>query len=201
MRRLAPTILSILMFAMTGGQAVAHGGVSVDDDKCILTVGAFRAHFTGYQPAVRGSQEFCEDIPVVGRSIIVLDFVDAVLRDMDVDVRIIRDVGDIGNNAVFEDLGGDAAIEQATLHYRAPQVYPTGTVTVKYEFTEPGRYIGLVRARRPGGGQIFRSVSPFSVGMTDYMPYIKVAAAIVLLGLGLYYFSERHRRRAARARS
>ena len=151
MRVLAPTLLALLLLSLPVGQAFAHGGVSVEDDQCILTAGLYRAHFTGYQPTARGSQEFCEDIPVVDRAIIVVDFIDRALREMHVDVRIIRDVDNIGNNATFEDLGSTDDIERATLHYRAPALYPSGTVSVSYDFTEPGRYIGLVTAQRPGG--------------------------------------------------
>lgn len=198
MRHLLPAILAIALFAFPSSHARAHGGVSLDDDQCLLTAGLYRAHFTGYQPKVRGSQEFCEDIPIVGRAIIVLDFIDVALREMIVAVRILRDVNEIGNNAVFEDLGGNAGIEQATLHFEAPEVYPTGTVTVGYDFTEPGRYIGLVTAQRPGGGEIFRSVFPFSVGVSDYSPYYKIIGVIVLFAFGLYYFSERYRRNLAK---
>jgi hypothetical protein len=65
----------------------AHGGVSVENDTCIMSIGPYRAHFTGYQPAVRASQEFCEDIPVVAKSIIVLDFISQPLRVMAVSAR------------------------------------------------------------------------------------------------------------------
>ncbi len=198
MRVLAPTLLALLLLSLPVGQAFAHGGVSVEDDQCILTAGLYRAHFTGYQPTARGSQEFCEDIPVVDRAIIVVDFIDRALREMHVDVRIIRDVDNIGNNATFEDLGSTDDIERATLHYRAPALYPSGTVSVSYDFTEPGRYIGLVTAQRPGGGQIFRSVFPFTVGVNDTTPYIKVVVVILLFAAGLYYFSERYRRKAAK---
>jgi len=37
-------------------------------------------HFAGYQPDSSRS-EFCEDIPRVGRTVIVLDFIDDALRD------------------------------------------------------------------------------------------------------------------------
>jgi hypothetical protein len=62
----------------------------------------------------------------------------------------------------------------------------------------PGRYIGLVTAQRPGGGQIHRSVFPISVGVTDTTPYSKVLVAILLFSAGLYYFSERYRRKATK---
>lgn len=32
------------------GQVQAHGGLALADDLCILTVGPYTIHFTGYQP-------------------------------------------------------------------------------------------------------------------------------------------------------
>jgi hypothetical protein len=45
--------------------ACAHGGVSIEDDTCIMQIGPYRAHFTGYQPAAR-TQPVAddEDLPV-----------------------------------------------------------------------------------------------------------------------------------------
>ena len=69
----------------------------------------------------------------------------------------------------------------------APALYPTGAVSMSYNFTEPGRYIGLDTAPRPGGGQIFLSVFPFSI-----------VVANLLFAAGLYFFSARDRRKAAK---
>ena len=80
-----------LALALVGERAYAHGGVSLEDDLCIMRIGQYRAHFTGYQPRARASQEFCEDIPELGEAIIVLDFLDPALRNMDIDFEVITD--------------------------------------------------------------------------------------------------------------
>tara|TARA_B100000315_G_C14290116_1_gene456994 strand:+ start:245 stop:658 length:414 start_codon:yes stop_codon:yes gene_type:complete len=131
------------------------------------------------------------------RAIIAIDFVDDALKQLNVDFRIIRDVNEIGNNAVWEDLGGAQGIEAATVQYIEPALYPTGTMTMRYDFVEAGRYVGIVTAENPEGGQIFRSVFPFAVGLIDYFFYGKVAGFIILFGIALYYFSERRKRQAA----
>ena len=45
MRVLAPTLLALLLLSLPVGQAFAHGGVSVEDDQCILTAGLYRGAF------------------------------------------------------------------------------------------------------------------------------------------------------------
>ena len=44
-------------------QVQAHGGLSLADDICKLTIGPYTMHFTGYQPEATQEKEFCEDIP------------------------------------------------------------------------------------------------------------------------------------------
>ena len=193
-------LASALLLALAPA-ARGHGGVSIDDDVCILSAGPYRAHFAGHLPAARGPREFCEDIPELGRAIIVLDAIDANLRLMLVDFRVLHDVTGAGNAATFADLGSDRDIEDATLYYRAPEIYPGGTVEARLNFDRAGRYIGLVTARMPGSDEVFRSVFPFSVGLTDYMLYAKWVVGILALGGGLYGFSEywakRRKQRAA----
>ena len=171
-----------------------HGGVSMDNDVCVLTAGTYRAHFTGYQPERRASQEFCEDIPEVSRAIIVLDYIDRPLRDMAVDFRIIRDIDNIGNSATYADLGGPAQIEAATIFYEPPKVYSAGTITAEHDFVTSGRYIGILTATHLGTGNSVTSVFPFAVGLTNYMTYLPPALGILAVLGGAYYISERKRR-------
>ena len=167
----------------------AHGGVSMDQDVCIMKLGNLKTHFTGYQPDFRATQEFCEDIPVVGRSIFVIDFISEELRDMLVDFRVIKDVNNIGNYAVLEDLGGPEAIEAATIYYQEPTLYPRGTLSANYEFKEEGRYIGIVTASFDEKSVSFTSVFPFQVGLFDYWKFLIPMIIIVLLssaGFGIF---------------
>ncbi|MDZ7685760.1 MAG: hypothetical protein U5O39_12760 [Gammaproteobacteria bacterium] len=48
------------------GAATAHGGVVLEDDMCVIKIGFLKAHFTLYQPAARGNEEFCGEVPVSG---------------------------------------------------------------------------------------------------------------------------------------
>ena len=46
----------------------AHGGVVAEEDICLLRMGFLQAHFTLYLPDSRGAEEFCEELPDVGRA-------------------------------------------------------------------------------------------------------------------------------------
>jgi len=176
-------LVAALLVATAPKPVLAHGGVSVEDDKCIMAIGRYSAHFTGYQPAKRASQEFCEDIPEFAPAIIVLDYVDFALRDMALDFRVIRDVKEIGVTATYQDLGTEEEIEAATIFYKPAEVYKHGSFDVKIEFDKPGGYIGIVKAQAEGQAGPYISVFPFSVGITNYTKLIKWIIGAVLLGV------------------
>ena len=186
--------LFVLLMSMTPG-AFAHGGVAVEDDTCIMTIGTYKAHFTGYQPQVRASQEFCEDIPTVAESIIVLDFISRPLRDMLIDFRIVKDVNEVGVTATIDDLGSAEDIERATMFRRPPEKFPRGSVDVTIEFTEPGQYIGIMTAIDEGTDtrREYVSVFPFSVGVTNWWARLKWIVAPLLLGAVLLFWTTRSR--------
>ncbi len=169
-----------------GAFAWGHGGVSMDDDMCMMRVGTYKAHFTGYQPESRATQEFCEDIPVVSKAIFVLDFIDDELRNMDVDFRVLRDVEAIGVTATLADLGTKQDIENNTDFYSEAKRFPRGTMSVTIDFKAEGQYIGLVTAKNPETGREYTSVFPFSVGVVDYAQY--VVPIVLILVLTLVFF-------------
>lgn len=178
-------ILKILVaaaLATTGlvSQAQAHGGVSIDQGQCIMKIGPDTMNFTGYQP-LKSREQFCDDIPDVGPTIIVLDAVQDELRDMLLEIRILRDVGQADDNE---------SLEQNTEVYVPPKKYRTGTLNFEYNFAQKGKFIGLVRAKADDGRE-YVSRFPFSVGTTaDRDIFIAGFFAVVgLVGFGLWYKS------------
>ncbi|MBL4607470.1 MAG: hypothetical protein JKY01_06540 [Pseudomonadales bacterium] len=174
-----------------GGLAWGHGGVSMKDDMCLMKVGNYKVHFTGYQPQARATQEFCEDIPVVSKAIFVMDFIDDELRKMDVDFRVINDVKAIGVKAVLADLGTKEEIEKNTAFYYEGEQFLRGTMAVTIDFKKEGQYIGLVTAKNPETGREYTSVFPFSVGVINYAKYVVpivliLVLTIVFFGIFLY---------------
>jgi hypothetical protein len=152
----------------------------MDKDMCKLQLGKYMMHFTGYQPEATGSEEFCEDIPKTGSVVMALDAIDAELREMPIEVRIIRDAGE----------KGDA--EAVTVLHLAPQRYPTGSISIAHQFDQPGKFVGLVTAGEKGEHV---SRFPFSVAVSRpaYEKYLLILV-VALLGFALYLFSGRARR-------
>ena len=185
-------LITLGLAAVQPDRALAHGGVSMDNDMCVMQVGRFRAHFTGYQPRERASQEFCEDIPEFAPAIIVLDFVDMALRQMEIDFRVVRDVNDIGIYATLDDLGTAEDIEKATVFYREPAVHRRGSMDVSLTFDQPGAYIGVLTATDTEASRIYTSVFPFSVGVTNWWAVLRwvfwplVAGIVIYFGSGFY---------------
>lgn len=175
------------LLALVSGPLSAHGGVSMEDDTCVMKIGELRAHFTGYQPEKRATQEFCEDIPELGRAIIVVDFVTNALREQQVEFRVLNDAKKLGATGRYEDLGAAADIEAATIVKLPAQTYPRGTLTFEHVFDHPGWYIGMLTARDPVTGKELHSVFPFMVGMSKTWKYVP-AFVFVLLVAGLAYW-------------
>lgn len=191
--RFCAGVLVLAWLAMTSSGAFAHGGVSVEDDVCIINIDRYKAHFTGYLPKERATQEFCEDIPVATESIFVIDFISDELRDMELDFRIIRDVNEIGITATYADLGGEDAIKKASIYYQESKQFHKGIINVRYDFAQEGRYIGIVNAHHVGTGLKYASVFPFSVGGTNYGQYIKYFIALfIACGVFIYAAGRGH---------
>ncbi len=186
------TLVALLVLTGMPTRALAHGGVSVEKDLCVMKIGRYRAHFTGYQPRERASQEFCEDIPVFAPAIVVLDFVDMALRKMAIDFRVLRDVNNIGVRATYQDLGSPEDIEKATIFYREPAAHPHGSLSVSLKFDQPGTYIGVLTAFDENNSQTITSVFPFSVGVTNWwrrlrwIVWASAFGAVFYFGSGLY---------------
>jgi hypothetical protein len=173
-RRAARLLLANAALICVVRSAFAHGGLAMEEDYCKLRVGKYFMHFTGYQPdSPNATREFCEDIPATGNTIIVLDYVNQELRDLPTEVRIIKDTGSEQN------------LEAITVVQLPPKRYPTGSLSLTYNFAQPGRYVGLVTV-----GEREKSVSrfPFSVGASGYLSYWLLAALAVAAAIALYFF-------------
>ena len=180
-----------LVVLMTGCQAViAHGGVGMEDDVCVIKIGFLKAHFTVYQPKTYGSQEFCEDIPEVANSVFVIDYLHDFLKEMQVDFRIINDVNDFGVFANWDDVTGLKNIEQDTVFYLPSVKRSDGGLTVNYDFQQAGGYIGIVTAVHPDKEKTYHAVFYFQVGGTDY-GYLPLFIVLLILAQALYWFINR----------
>lgn len=180
MPKIFTIVVTVFFLGFAHQSAIAHGGLSLDKDVCKLQLGKYAMHFTGYQPEATGNKEFCEDIPELGHTVVALDAIDDALREIPIEIRIIRDPE------------GKSEAEASTVLHIPPRLYSSGSVSFEPKFDQPGKYIGLVTAGDKGE---YVSRFPFSVARKK-SPYGKYLLMLVvpLLGFALYRFSGRARR-------
>lgn len=180
MYRLAP-----LLLVLAALPAMAGGGLVLQNDTCILTIGFYEAHFTAYQTETSGDEEFCENLPAHGKTIFVLDYLHQSLKVVPVDFRIIRNVTGKGEFARVADVNALADMDAVTDYYQPPTVNADGRLLVEHTFAEDGDYIGIVTAGHPTNDRTYVSVFPFRVGISA-LPWGWIALGVaVLLGGGL----------------
>ncbi|GAB1719493.1 MAG: hypothetical protein NTAFB09_24970 [Nitrosospira sp.] len=162
-------------------QVQAHGGLSLADDVCKLTIGPYTMHFTGYQPEATQEKEFCEDIPAIGRTVVALDYIEEALRPLPTEVRIIRDTGDPGKEP--------GNLDTLTILHIPAKVYPNGSINFEYDFMQPGKFVGLVTV---GDKQEYVSRFPFSVGEPKgTSPYLIFGIAAVIGAVAVFFLRAR----------
>jgi len=193
MRR--PFVRGLTTMAMLAGAlclaalpAQAHGRLGAAEGRCRLFIGPDVMNFTGYLPEA-SKNEFCEDIPSTGPMIMVLDTVQDELRDMQVSIRIIKDVG--GEDAENENL------DAVTVAYSPPKKYPGGTINFEHDFKEGGYYVGIVTVLGDHG-ETWTSRFPFSVDRTfmrDLPSYLMMTLGV--LALSTIYLVHRRRQTVA----
>lgn len=173
-------------FSAWSGIAAAHGGLTIDQDRCKLRVGPYEMHFAGYQPESNAAREFCEDIPSAGYTVMVLDAVDQALRGLPLEVRIVSAAGD------------ESELQRPALLHLPPKIYPAGSLSLEYRFSAPGNFVGVVRA---GANGEYQARFPFAVGAGERLNLLSLWAGLggVLAAFGLFFYSEyRAKKRVAR---
>ena len=177
----------IALGVVFSGQVQAHGGLALADDMCILTVGPYSIHFTGYQPLSQ-EEEFCEDIPETGKTVVALDYVNDELRPMETEVRIVHS----SSIDTPQDLEGVAIedLDNMTVYHLEPQVYPTASITMDHVFPEKGKFAGVVTVSNED--QEWVSVFPFSVGEGRPISWFTtVLPGVLIVGAAAFYFLRR----------
>ena len=163
-------IVAMLLVPISG--AWAHGGASVEADKCRIEVGPHLVHFTAYQPQLTGTTEYCNDIPELGNVVIVFDYEGKALRNMTVEFEITKEP------------------EGTRIFYQAPTTNPTGTYNTQLNFSNPGKYLAHVTLVNEG--QKIDAHVPFAVGTSQSglsgTTYLVIAVVLFALGY-IFYLS------------
>ncbi len=175
-----------LFTTLMAGSLWAGGGMVLRDDKCIIEIGFYDAHFTAYQPQTRGNEQFCQELPDVGETLFVLDYLHGSMKEVPIDFRIITDVTDLGRFVQVSDIEAIENIEPITVFYHEPTVHSDASMSVDHTFAAPGNYIGVVTAGHPTKDAIYRAVFPFTVAKNDYT-WLMLSGSVIILLLPLGY--------------
>lgn len=188
--------LAALTICLFTSAAFAHGGVVEEDDLCVINIGYLKAHFKIYVPRETQHEEYCEDIPIRGESVFVMEYMHDGLSEAAIDFRIIRNVTGKGIFARIEDVDAIEDLDAVTVHYEPATVVPD-VFTLLHPFDEDGEFIGIVSARQADTDKLYTAVFPFEVGYTGlgYWPWF--IAALLLLQLNYWLMSRRKTRNVA----
>lgn len=173
---------SLLCLALLQQAAWGHGSVSLEDDLCLIEVGFFRAHFKIYVPHSRQHEQFCEDLPVAGETVFVMEYVHSALDGVPIDFRIIRNPTGHGRFTRVGDIEKIANLDELTVFHHAAAAQ-ADVFTVLHDFQSAGEFVGVVTVRHPDTQQVYRAVFPFKVGFTGfgYWPLFLLAALVLHL--------------------
>lgn len=110
--RILTALLVVLIMFFTN-HAAAHGLVSLEDDNCVRGMEGSLIHLSAYQPQHDPDSEYCTEIPKEGKTLWVIDLIDKALREMPIDIRIVK--------------GNDYSTDEVVAHYRS-NYHPEGVI-------------------------------------------------------------------------
>lgn len=192
----------VLMCLLVPWPVQGHGSVTPEDDLCLIKIGYLRAHFKIYQPALRGHDDFCEDVPQEGDAVFIMEYEHPGLAEAAIDFRIIRNTTGRGIFTSLEDVMRIGDLEPVTVFHH-PAAVQADVFMVQHRFDDEGEFVGIVNAELPDNGRVYTAVFPFQVGFTGfgYWPLIAIVAiALQLNYLWMNGWFERLRRRRLRNR-
>lgn len=174
-------LLLVLFTALGLGARVeaqqVTGGPIQQVEQCVTKLGPNTLTFTFYQP-LKSRDQFCEEVPELGPTIIVIDSMQDELRDMTMELRVVK---------AYE---ADAVENEQILEAHLPPAkFRSGTIEYEHNFSENGNYVALVRARDPDGLKEYNATFAFSVGETSKREFITTTFLTIsaLGGFWLWY--------------
>lgn len=180
-------VVLILLSVLVCGQVSGAGGVVGEAGSCMIEIGFYTAHFTIYQPENNVNEEFCEDLPDIGKTVFVMDYLHSTLKEVPVDFRIIIDTDGFGRFVRWENVQAMDDIEKRTVFFQPPVINSDDRMRVEHTFLEAGSYIGIVTAAHPTGDMIYHAVFPFEVGNTGFGYWPIILLIMLLLQIQLMF--------------
>ncbi len=172
-------------------RAISMDKSSTIRDQCEISIGPDLIGVVSYMPD-RSRDRFCGDFPATGRIILTIDLIAERLRELPIEVRIVKEPK--GPLSEEDDLA------RFTVAYFAPRLYPGGAVPVEHVFDESGDYAAFITVTEHSGTKRTTRFG-FTVGGPLQFYATAILAGVFLTGAAFLYW--RHAgdlRRVAKAR-
>ena len=141
--------------AAAPAQAISMDKSSTIRDQCEISIGPDLIGVVAYMPD-RSRDRFCGDFPATGRIILTIDLIAERLRELPIDVRLVREPGG-------KPLSEEDDLSPFTIAWFAPRLYPGGAVAVEHVFEEAGDYAAFITVTEASGTRRTARF-PFRVG-------------------------------------
>jgi hypothetical protein len=142
-RVLSAAVLAALISVIPSRvSAISMDKSSTIRDQCEISIGPDLIGIVSYMPD-RSRDRFCGDFPSTGRIILTIDLIAERLRELPIEVRIVREPG--------KALSEEDDLAPFTVASLPPRLYPGGAVPVEHVFEEPGAYAAFITVTESSG--------------------------------------------------
>ncbi|MBU3887577.1 hypothetical protein FM996_14280 [Methylosinus sporium] len=174
--RLCSRLVAALVLAVAALSAptAKAAGWHYYDPECPVALGAGKAmKFVAMQPK-KNIDRVCDVLPDTGATVIALDAPDAELREMNWDIRVVRDID------------GDGEPAESDTVLRLPlQKFRNGMVNFDVNIQTAGKYALYARLSSDDGAKEFVGRHHFTVGLIDNTElYAYVFFGLLVAGVG-----------------
>jgi hypothetical protein len=167
--------------AAFGAATAAQAQIKAEHPRfCVMSVGPTQMMFSAFQEN-KTDEIFCQHIGDVGKTMIILDAKSNELRDMNIEVRLLKNIGQA-------DWRDDLDATTVTVLPAKKYLEGRGTTSFTYDFTKEGDYLALVRATSDDGAKEYVGQYYFTVG-ASYLQTVAtgaLAAAVACVGLAMW---------------
>jgi hypothetical protein len=177
-----------LIFLLYTPHVWSDGGAPPEGKGCTFSIGKYKLQMTVYQPENHSDIEFCQKIPIKEKNtsitedakrrnaIIIFDLLDQPLREMEIELNIIKESDDFPQ----------------TLVSLPAQKYLSGTMHFEWKLpSEKGRYlisIGMRDGRNTYSKQIPLELGAYSEKRSGKSMFVPVVVTILILLLIFYKY-------------
>jgi hypothetical protein len=179
-RLVSATILAVwFLLIPQAANAISMDKSSTIRDQCEISIGPDLIGIVSYMPD-RSRDRFCGEFPATGRIILTIDLIAERLRELPIEVRIVREPG--GKPLTEED-----DLAPFTVAYVAPRLYPGGAAPVEHVFDEAGNYAAFITVTESSGTRRTTRF-PFTIGGFWQFYATAMLAAVALAGAVYAYW-------------